>query len=394
VYGNLGPYDQALACYQAVLQRVEGDSSQAADVCWRIAVVYERQPQHDKAVQWLDRGLKVIGDEGDPAILSRLCMQHGLISYKQGRLEDAFDWATKALVSESAQAYNLLAVLHRARGELEAALSHCNRAIGLSGAAGDLINLSKGYTNRGVILLEMDRWAEAVHDYEHALGLLTETGDAYVHAMTLGNLADVLRQMGDLDAAYGYAETALEEALVLGSDFDITLAHLNLGEVLMERGEPRRARTEHLEVGLGHLQKHEIKDLLPQAERDIAQSFLQEGLLDDAEGAANRALQAASEPLSWTDLGAAQRILGQVTYGQGRLAEGEDLIRQSLATLGKHGPRYELARTYLALGVALAPDVNRQAEARGALDRAGAIFEELGAKRDIEKVHVLVSQSA
>ena len=290
---------------------VEGDPTQTSDLCWRIAIVYERQPQYDKAIQWLDRGLAAMGVDGDPAILSRLYMQHGLISCKQGRLEDAFDWATKALIVESAQAHNLLAVLHRAKGEPDVALSHCDQCIELSDAAGDLINLSKGYTNRGVMLVDMDRWADAVKDYEHALELLINTGDAYVHAMTLGNLADVLRHLGDLDAAYEYAETALEESQVLESDSDIALAHLNLGETLLEQGEPCQARLEHLEVGRGLLLKHEIKDLLPQAERDIAQSFLQEGLLDKAEEAAKRALDAASEPLSYTDLGSAQRIMGQ-----------------------------------------------------------------------------------
>ena len=386
VYGNLGPYDQALSYYQSALQMVDGDPVQTADLCWRIAVVYERQPQYDEALQWLDRGLAALGDDGDPAILSRLYMQHGLIRCKQGRLEDAFDWATKALIVESAQAHNLLAVLHRARGETEVALSHCDRCIQLSDAAGDLINLSKGYTNRGVILVDMDRWSEAVSDYERALELLIDTGDAYFHAMTLGNLADVLRHLGDLEAAYEYAKTALEESLVLESDFDIALAHLNLGETLLEQGEPRRARIEHLEVGLSQLLKHEIKDLLPQAERDIAQSFLQEGLLEEAEEAAKRALQAASEPLSWPDLGVAQRIMGQVYHEQGRSSEGEALLKQSLETLRQHGPRYELGRTYLALGFALATDDNRRVETRQALDQAASIFQELGAKLDLQKI--------
>ncbi len=394
VYGNLGPYDQALNHYQAVLEMVEPDPTLTADICWRIAVVYERQPQHDKAVQWLDRGLVAIGDDGDPVTLSRLYMQHGLISFKQGHLEDAFEWASKALVSESAQAHNLLAVLRRARGQLEVALRHCHRSIELSDTAGDLINLSKGYTNRGVILVDMDRWSEAVSDYERALELLIDTGDAYVHALTLGNLADVLRHLGDLDGAYGYAKTALEEALVLESAFDIALVHLNLGEILLERGEPRRARIGHLEVGLDQLRKHGIKDLLSQAERDIARSFLQDGRLDEAEEAAKRALEAASEPLSMTDLAGAQRILGQVAHERGWLAEAESLLTQSLETLREHGPRYELARTYLALGAALASHVDRSAEAREALDQAGTIFQNLGAKLDVEKVKFLDAQLA
>ena len=147
-------------------------------------------------------------------------------------------------------------------------------------------------------------------------------------------------------------------------------------------------------MGLDQLQKHDIKDLLPQAERDIAQSFLQEGLFDEAEEAAKRALEVASEPLSWTDLGSAQRIMGQVTHEQGRVSEEEDLLMVSMETLGQHGPRYKLARTYLALGVAIASDVDRWDEARETLEKPRAIFQELGAKLDLERISELDSRLA
>jgi tetratricopeptide (TPR) repeat protein len=394
VYGNLGPHDQALKFYKNALQLVEGDPTQTADLCWRIAVVYERQPQHEKALQWLEQALAAIGEDGDPAILSRLFLQHGLISWKEGRLAEAFGWANKALICESPQAHNMLAVLHRARGELDIALSHCDQCIQLADAAGDLVNLSKGYTNRGVIYTEMDRWADAVHDCKHALELLMDTGDAYFYAMTLGNLAHLLRYLGDLQGAYGYAITALEESQILGSDVGIVLAHLNLGETLLEKGESHRARIEHLVVALDQLQKHEIKDLLAQAERDIAQSYLQEGLLDEAEEAAKRALEAASEPLSYTDLGVAQRIMGQILHQQDRVSEGEELLMASVELLRQHGPRYELARTYLALGTAIALDENRWDETKKVLEEARIIFQELGAKVDLERMGELDTQLA
>jgi predicted ATPase len=399
VYGNLGPHEKALSYLKEALKLVEGNPTQTVDLCWRIAVIYERQPQHDKAIEWLDRGLDTIGgiDNStgqDLLLLSRLYMQHGLISFKQGRLEEGFTWANKALIVDSAQAHNLLAVLHRTRGELKIALEHCDQSIQLSQAAGDLINLSKGYSNRGVILMDMDRWAEAVETYKAALELLLDTGDAYVHAMTLGNLADVLRQLGELDAAYGYAKTALEESIALDSDFDIALAHLNLGEIFLAQGKPQQARVEHLETGLEHLLKHGIKDLLPQAERDIAEAFLQEGMLDKAEEMADRALSSAKEQGASTDLGIAQRILGQIYTQQNRAPEGEDLIRQSTTILEENASRYESAQSYMALGALLALDTDRMDEAGKALEEAYMIFKELGAGLDLDKVEAIKTKLA
>jgi len=48
----------------------------------------------------------------------------------------------------------------------------------------------------------------------------------------------------------------------------------------------------------------------------------------------------------------------------------------------------------LALGASLGSEVDRQIEAREALDQAGAIFQELGAKLDLDKIDELDSQLA
>jgi hypothetical protein len=56
----------------------------------------------------------------------------------------------------------------------------------------------------------------------------------------------------------------------------------------------------------------------------------------------------------------------------------------SVELLRQHGPRYELARTYLALGTTIGLDENRSVEAEEALERAHIIFQELGAKLDLE----------
>ena len=52
------------------------------------------------------------------------------------------------------------------------------------------------------------------------------------------------------------------------------------------------------------------------------------------------------------------------------------------------------ARSKSALGAALGSKADRQIEAREALDQAGAIFQELGAKLDLDKIDELDSQLA
>jgi tetratricopeptide (TPR) repeat protein len=102
-------------------------------------------------------------------------------------------------------------------------------------------------------------------------------------------------------------------------------------------------------------------------------------------------LDAASEPVSWTYLGSTKRVLGQIYYKQGQVSEGEEFLMESAEHLRKHGTRYELARTYLALGTAIRMDEKRCDEAKEALEKAHVIFQELGAKLDLERMDELDS---
>lgn len=392
VHSNLARFDQALAYYRDALALRSPNTAGAAALCWKMATVYERQTHYDEAIRWLERGMVALEGERDDNVFSRICIQYGLINTRRGNLDAAFSWATRALVVESAQAHNLLATLHRAQGDLEKADTHCTQAIELARANGQLFDLAKAYTNLGVIRFAQNAWESAATAYQQAIEFHANTDNAYAYIMTLCNLSDVERHLGNLEEASRHAQRGVDEAQRLGAAFSQAHAHYNLGAALLATGEVYRARVEHLEVARQLLDEKGIKELLCEIECTLAEALLQEGMPEEAARAAGRALALAKEQDAPLDLGRARRIQAELLLAQAEVGEAAQLLEQSADILQKHDFRYELARTYLVLARLHGQNNERRAEATTVLEEARTILEELGAQLDLDRADTLARE--
>ena len=392
VHSNMARFEQALTYYRDALSLLPPDSAGAAALCWKMATVYERQTRYEEALRWLERGMDALQHEQDDVVFSRICIQYGLINVRRGNLEEAFGWASRALVVESAQAHNLLATLYRARGELDEAYTHCTRAIALAEANGQLLDLAKAYTNLGVILFAQNEWERAAEAYRRAIDLHATTDDAYAYVMTLCNLSDVDRHLGNLEEAIHHAQTGVEEARALKAAFSQAHAHFNLGAALLAAGSVEKARSEHLEVARQLLEEQGIKELLAEVECTLAEALLREGALDEAARLAEGALALAREHGTPLDVGRARRVRAETALALGNGEEAARLLEQSAAILRENDFRYELGRTYLSLARLYGQQDELRAEARKRLRAARTIFEELGAQFDLDRADSLAEE--
>jgi tetratricopeptide (TPR) repeat protein len=192
-----------------------------------------------------------------------------------------------------------------------------------------------------------------------------------------------------LEEALAQAQVGLQLAEEIKSDYLQALAHQNLGAVYLRQGEPDPVPREHLETSWRLLEGNGIQELRSEVQSLLAEAYLREGQVDEAERAARRALEIALEQESPLDEGVARRVLGQVYRARGDREEAEVELRTSLDSLGRAGTRYEMGRTLKDLVALCAEDKGRHTEARAALDQALAIFKELGARLDLEEVQAL-----
>jgi predicted ATPase/CHAT domain-containing protein len=388
----LGDFDDAFSHYLAALGLVADEASHVADLCWKIAVSFERQARYEQAAEWLDHGLQALTAQRDNAVFSKIAVYYGMIRIRQGQSDEGLAWAEKSMVHETAQAHNIMAVVLRAQGQLELAEQHCRRSIELAEQAGDLLVLAKATTNLGVVLFELGHWQEALLVGERARQSQADIGDAYMHAITTCNLSDIHRHLGNLDTAIELARQGLQAHETIHSEFGQALAHLNWGLALLAMDRPQQARAEHLEVARRLMEDNDIQDLHAQVLWSIAECLLYEGQLEEAQTAAEQASEVAKTQKSLSDQGVAQRVLGSIRDAQGERLEAEALIEFSLQILNEHGPTYQLGRTYLALAIFYAADAQRHSAARQALQQARSIFQALEADLELSMVDAVTAR--
>jgi tetratricopeptide (TPR) repeat protein len=332
VYAVQGCYELAREVYQAALDLREAQEPATADLCRRVAQTYECQGQYGPAVEWLQQGLSALGSCQDDAIAARICLLHGIIDARQGRLDQAFAWAERALrgvedkgaPAEEAQACNLMGVVYRARGQLARAAECCQRSAELYEALNNPLKAAAAYSNLGVIAFERDDWPEAEVAYQKALKLQESTDDAYGQATTRCNLADLYWRRGRLEEALAQAQVGLQLAEGIKSDYLQALAHQNLGAVYLRQGEPDPVPREHLETSWRLLEENGIQELRSEVQSLLAEAYLREGQVGEAERAARRALEIALEQESPLDEGVARRVLGQVYRARGDRETGAE----------------------------------------------------------------------
>jgi tetratricopeptide (TPR) repeat protein len=390
VYTTLGQFDDARKMFQDALDLPLVSARLHARVLLKIAEAYDHQGQLAAAAQWLEDALQALHADMEDALCAQICSQYSINRLKQGQITEAWTWAERACVTDSAQLHLLKAVLHRSSGEQERALGECDRAIALAKRPYNPVYLARGYTNRGVILSELNRWGEARQAHEEALATLATTHDMRIYAGAHCNLSDVCRHLGELESAQRLAETALHVATTLELHYEEALAHLNCGAALLEAGDPYRARTHHFEVAKRILQDHAIGQFRAEVERGIATAHLQAGRVSEAETAALAEIALATDPASPSpsDEGSGWRVLGDVRRTQARWQEAEEAFGRSIELLRQHGPKFELGLAYLDLARLLI-DLERKDEAREASAAARPIFSEAGARLVLARVDTL-----
>ena len=227
------------------------------------------------------------------------------------------------------------------------------------------------------------RWRSALEHAAVALEMAEQTGEAQYAAMACSYTASVQADAGLVEQARATAERGLACAEEMQDEVFSVFNLAALGAVefalgnLDEAGRTLRELPSRL-LATGHRQPGAV-DVWP----NTIETLIALGDLDQARAYLTQ-YEALAALASRRARGSAARCGGLIAAAEGDTAAAFAAFDRSLAELGTVQYPLERARTLLALG-----SVHRQAKhkrlAREALDRALAIFEELGAPLWAEK---------
>jgi len=394
-----GHYDEAHEHLEKALalsiQR--NDEKSQVHICRWMAQMYELRGEYAEALEWIQKGSHILQDQ-ESSDAAELRLIAGLIQTRQGHYDEATMQFQNALhiaqnldeASALARAHNGLGVI-RLRDDARTAIDHFQQAFTLYEQAGDIPGQAKSNNLLANAYFDTGQWDKADYHYRRARETFEQIGDVYNGAFIDNNLGGIAINQGRLDEALTFYQKALEAMEQIGgSIYVLGVLHMNLGHVLIRRGEIENARAE-LQTGQEYFEKAQVRDFLPELCRHCAEAELAAGALAEAEARAYQALELARELEMRGEEGYTLRVLGEVSSTQSKFNLAEEQLVQSITILEEMEDEYQAARSQLALAQLYARQ-NKAASVQQALDQCRPVFERLGAALDLEIIQKLKQQ--
>jgi len=321
----------------------------------------------------------------DGGMLAQALSARSMALFMVGRRDEAFTVAREALhLCEVSGELGLLnevlkdlVFIHVHRGEFAQGNLYNDRTLEIAETVGDTYEAAWATERRAWSAKQTGDWERAQADLARALQLAPQMAhDPWVNCMH-GELCLV---RGAWDDARVYLERAVAEAVSLPVIPAHVCAQVFLAELDLLEGRPAAALA-RVQSGIAQDQGEYTPILLVWS----ALAYLQLGELDQAEPAARQGVRGAIEADDRLALPDALRIQAMTAIARQRWEEAEQTLEEGLALTRHIGFPYAEARLLHAYGLMHL----RNAEAGPAHERlaaAQALFQKLGAHKDLERV--------
>lgn len=403
-----GEYLQARQHLQAALNLLEKQAEdgfiiERIEILRKIGVTYERQGSYEEALDCLSRAQVTLRQTEPlwPVENAQILNDLGHIYFRQGDLDLAEQNLLQALalVEDSgrpeiiASIYNRLGGVCYQKDQPERASEYVHKSLVLWEQAGDRVAVARAYNNLGLLAWQSDQWELALKHFTRSVELNTGLGDVEAAILLHINIGTVLMDMGELEQARQHLDLGLQQAERIGHSFLEGMAYHHLSRLCISAGEWDQA-LRFGENGLKVLTEIGAEDSNNLADLHISMGEAWLGL-----HSLDRALEAGENAASLLALSLQgdhpspqtirlQRLSGYLAIFQGEYDLARRLLNQSVEGYERHGNRLEAGRSYLALAY-LAREMQDPPLLREQIEQAEAIFEKLGARRDLEKARAL-----
>ncbi len=399
-----GDYPATRAEYQLAVEAIAGNEKTNAEmVCSlkrKIGMTHERQGDYDLALACLGQAREVLVETGldSPAELSQILNDTGWIYFRRSNLDEAekFLLQAQSLAEKAARldlvssVYNRLGGVYYQKDRLKEASDFVSKSLAIREEIGDILGVARSYNNLGNLGRQLGAWDESLINFKRSASLQARLGDMEAIIMLNGNLGLLQIDRGYTDEARQYLEDALLQAEQIGHNSQIAISNHNLSLLFSTLGEWSAAlehswRSETIFKSLG--EKANLVDVY------VNQGVVYLGLRDlqKAASCAEQALALLAEfgANDETDIkGAALRLLGDIHLAACDLESAQKLYQQSEQVFASSGSRLERGRLQMSLARLAALQAN-ELLAQSCLKQAQELFEQLGARLDLQKLELL-----
>src|ERR1044071_7134337 len=392
-YNYNGDHPKAVAMLKSTLRDyAESGGTNLGHIYAALSRTYRSISEYQIARDYAQRALEQFRLNGEWRGLAESYFGVGVADIQEGNYEAGLENLEQALklIGDHPAAY----VLGRTYANMAGAcwflkrpqegIDYLKKAITYYERTDHKTNAADGYNNLGINLILIGQWDRAQEALQRALSLATEVDERGAKVpMILDSLGELHMLRGDLDQAKDYLTRAVALATENGNKWYAAQALRTLGRCFLVIEDPANALAKAREA-LSLAELIGDRQAICESRLIAAEAHLKTGELEDC----NRELQHvttettdAAADLNFT--GEAHRLNGMLNMARHDAESAAQHFGSSVSIFDMLGDRYRAARAHLELGRAYAiilPD-----RAGEHLSRALNTFRELGARIDLSR---------
>jgi predicted ATPase len=408
----VGEYVNARGHFESALGIVSSETSNMKFLGWvcslhrKIGATYERMGEYDQALNYLNQAKNLVEDRSRPfpEEEAQVLNDMGWIHFRLGDFINAEQELIHALslaqqagrYDITASIYNRLGGIYWQRYDLNKATNFVQKSLALRQEIGDTVAVARSYNNLGLLDWKHGKWESALHNFEFCLEMHANLGDIEGIIDVHGNLGLLQLDRGNLEAAEDHLKESLRKARQIGHSYIIAMTLMYFSRLCITQ-EAWQAALDYARQSQQIFVEIGARDELVDVYTLSAMAYLGLGSLKEARLWAQNTAdllpkdKAGALSVHTDEGGRALRLLGEVSRLSGEFTRAEKLLDQSVQLFSRMGYILEQARTMMSQA-RLAADLGDQSQARVVLNEARLMFDQLGAKLDLQKLEILTSQ--
>lgn len=244
--------------------------------------------------------------------------------------KQAYDLGMKLNLTKGlAEPLNFIGVAYNYKGDKLQSFDWYDQALKLATQQHDTLQIAYGNNNLGRLLFEQGLLSRSYDYFVKALVLFEAINDLSGIAYTYQSLANLYKSQRDFAKAESHYLKAYKIRLALGNTRDIMSALVQVGRLYQEINQHEKAlKFLHLADSSGHIINDEVN--LADIKTYIAESYLQKGMLNEADQIAKDGLEVIAKLNIVRMLPQAYVTMGQIKLARKEYAEAKRYLQLAL----------------------------------------------------------------
>lgn len=351
-------------------------------VRYMLSKSFMKQSEYDKAMQEVEKGLKLL--EGESVEKIKLLDRKGWIFFRTGKYDKAeeifreLETLSKRLDDKEgiAQTLHSIGSVLVQKSRYKEAFDYLTKCISIRKKLGDKKGLSSTYNNIGLTKLHLGELDEALEYYIKSKEIGEEIGDVYMIINPLNNIGSIYVKKGEMDKALSSYQKGLEKCEMIENENTKSIILGNIGNYYLEKGD--------LDKALDHINKsmdisREINNLYMILENywNFSKLYLIKEELDEAERYIRKLKARAKEIDDTHKLAVGHRLEGTLHSKREDFEKSEEKFEKALETFQDLGDTEQIGKVFYEMGI-MWKKRGELDKAKNSLRKAQSHFEEIG----------------